>query len=205
MSATQKVVAALHLTQELSPDYLRQTLLTRTDTTGVGSVYPGYTPEELFQALLEKTWEPYANELIQKPAEGFLTTLPGLVGVVRIERLEEFDPVYLIYPKECGSLSVGVYGKSGQESLETVMMLGPNSEQDSRLVMWTFHPLPVLSPSQFMLTEENLSLLSHDGEVALKAAREFLDASEPERVGKMIPITHDTAKRLGFDWAKIIQ
>jgi hypothetical protein len=114
------------------------TLSMRLPNSGLGSIYPQFdTKEALEEALLNAKWEEYSHPAIGGGAVGFIAELPGEIGMISLDDLDNDCEVRLVDPKQTGFLSAVVDGDNYETSSFTVMIIGDN---DGDLVVYTFHP-----------------------------------------------------------------
>ena len=101
------------------------TLSMRLPNSGLGSIYPQFdTKEALEEALLNAKWEEYSHPAIGGGAVGFIAELPGEIGMISLDDLDNDCEVRLVDPKQTGFLSAVVDGDNYETSSFTVMIVG---------------------------------------------------------------------------------
>jgi len=131
------IVEVINTTENKLTAHWDGTLSMRLPNSGLGSIYPQFdTKEALKEALLNEKWVKYSHPAISG-AVGFKAELPGEVGMISLDDLDDDCEVRLVDPKQTGFLSAVVDGDNYETSSFTIMILGEN---DGDLVVFTFHP-----------------------------------------------------------------
>jgi len=131
-------------TREVIADYFASTVSQRL-AGGSGSRYPQYEDaESLVAALEDAEWVKYDHPAIGEGCDGFKSEIPGEIGMIELENLDDDDEVQLVDPKRTGSLSAVVKGDSFVQVDFSVMIVG---DHEGDLVVFTFHPGDPVRPS----------------------------------------------------------
>lgn len=118
-------------------DHWNRTVSSRLSTGSMGSRYPQHEdPESLEQTLVGAEWEEYSHPAISG-AVGWKANIPGEIGMVSLDDLDDDCEVQLVDPKKTGFLSAVVEGDNYVPTAFTVMIIGDNNGD---LVVYTFHP-----------------------------------------------------------------
>ncbi len=121
-----------HLTE-----HWNRTVSSRLSAGGMGSRYPQHdNAESLEQTLVSAAWEEYSHPAISG-AVGYIANIPGEVGMISLDNLNDDCEVQLVDPKETGFLSAVVEGDNYEPTAFTVMIVG---DSDGQSVVYTFHP-----------------------------------------------------------------
>jgi hypothetical protein len=130
-------------------DSLAMSLNQRTQghPSSVGSVFqPPVTIEQLRNA----EWQTHEHESIRPPAQGFITNIPGIVGVAPIQ--DPTVPEEVIFQPGHGGQAMSEDGTEvlaevvanlaggGIQAQYTTLLIGPSREDENVLVVWTFFP-----------------------------------------------------------------
>lgn len=131
------IVKIMNTTKNKLADHWERTVSSRLANGGMGSRYPQFdTTESLEEALSDAKWEEYSHPAISG-AVGFIAELPGEIGMISLDDLDNDCEVRLVDPKQTGFLSAVVDGDNYETSNFTVMIVGDN---DGDSVVYTFHP-----------------------------------------------------------------
>jgi len=132
------IVEIINTTENKLTAHWDGTLSMRLPNSGLGSIYPQFdTKEALKEALLNAKWVKYSHPAMPGGAVGFKAELPGEIGMISLDDLDDDCEVRLVDPKQTGFLSAVVDGNNYETSSFTVMIVGDN---DGDLVVYTFHP-----------------------------------------------------------------
>lgn len=144
---TERVRKAIASTKRCLPDYWEATLAQRSLLSGraVGSVYQGMTPDQIESMVLAAEWEPYGNPAVMTGCTAAIASLPGRLGLTRLDELPNDKPVYLLDPKKTGKCSAVIAGILGPWVPFSVLILGmekleDGSEEQEEEIVFTFHP-----------------------------------------------------------------
>jgi len=143
------VAAAIAAMKENDRSYWDLTLAQRAGLSGQaqGSIYPGLTPEELEERLLQANWEGYSHPAIMEGCKAFRAEIPGALGIVSLAGLPSDTKVVLDDFKATKKVSAVVQGVARPAVDFTVLIVGRDAE-DAPWMVWTFHPGDPIRPSQ---------------------------------------------------------
>jgi hypothetical protein len=130
------------------------------------------TPQTI-ESLISADWVSYNHPAVMKGVDAFKASIPGYVGLIKLDELPDNQVVELIDGHKTGFLSVVINGKRAEHVDFTVLMLGQDSGKE---VVFTFHPGDPIRPS------------------SLPDGGEFSKGDK---------ITVQQAKNLGFEYAKV--
>lgn len=136
------------------PSYMESSLLQRNPgPKSAGSTF--LTPITI-EDLSTADWKPAEDEAIRPPAQGFVTNIPGLLGIAELDKLNQNKKV-VIQPAHKGKAIIkgGVFDgqvaaecatnlKDSEKSSQdfTTLIVGPDRNDPNKLVVWTFFPGP---------------------------------------------------------------
>lgn len=151
MNISHKIASAVERTRRLIPGYFEKTLSQRAELSGcaAGSIYEGIDEKQLEQMLLNAKWEEYSHEAVMSGCQAFKALMPGRLGIVDLRSLPVGTVVSLDDRKNTGKVSAIVQGVRGPEVDFTVIILGPEQDEE---VVYTFHPGDPVRPSQVQAT-----------------------------------------------------
>ena len=134
----------LNKTKEVLADYFANTVSQRL-CGGSGSRYPQFDDSVALEVALENAnWEAYDHPAIGEGCKGYKSELPGEVGLIELDNLNDDDEVELVDPKGTGSLSAVVKRDDYVPVGFSVMIVG---EHEGNSVVFTFHPGDPVRPS----------------------------------------------------------
>jgi hypothetical protein len=136
-------------TRSAIPDYWESTLAQRAELSGkaAGSVYEGVDTTQLEQMLLAADWEPYSHPAVMQGCEAFRASIPGKLGLVKLQSLAPDTRVVFRDPKKTGQVSAVVEGVRSESADFTVIIIG---DDEGKKVVYTFHPGDPVAPSEVM-------------------------------------------------------
>lgn len=166
-------------TKEVIADYFTNTLKSRL-AGGSGSRYPQFADADALEAaLLNAKWTPFTHPAIESGCTGVMSDIPGEMGMIELDKLNDEDEVKLVDHKNTGMVSAEVSADEYVPVDFTVMITG---EHEGETVVFTFHPGNPVQPST--VTSEHFMF-----------SKNILD--------RRTRITVREAREMGFDYAKI--
>lgn len=141
--------------KKADPVYWTATLLQRCDG-GSGSYYPGIVGSRVLEDMLRRAnWAHYEHPFIANGCMGFKAPIPGVLGVVDLEGLDENLQVTLADMKNTRMLTAEIPRASIDTTVTnvdfTVLIVGV---ENTELVVRTFHPGDPVVPSALGRTPE---------------------------------------------------
>ena len=157
-TTTTIVRDAINTAKVVDEKYHIATLSQRCDSeSAAGSVIDGICSIEEMEALLNNAeWEEYSHPSIMEGCKGFVTPIPGKMGVVELETLPDDMEVVLDDRKGTGKVTPTVNGIDRVRVGFTVLIIGPEKvgEEETVQMMYTFHPGDPISPSRVAVSEK---------------------------------------------------
>ncbi len=161
---------AINNTKMLLKEYYVATLEQRCDVKGAaGSTIDGVVNVEEMENLLNTVeWKEYSHSAIADGCEGFVTPIPGKMGVVELSSLADDTEVVLDDRKGTGKVTPTVCGIDRVPVDFTVLIVGPEKiEEETVQVMYTFHPGEPITPSRVSASEK----YKHGTKITVKEAK----------------------------------
>ena len=140
-------------TADLLPDHIAGLLATRNP--GPDSSGSVFNVPQTVESLDSADWQTFDHPAVQAPATAFRASIPGKVGIVRLDTLSADTAVKLTDGHETGFVSATVLGEAATPVDFSVMLVGP--ADDGSDIVWTVHPGEPVRPS-------SIPAAGHEGE-----------------------------------------
>ena len=159
--------------------------------TNAGSSYKVESKEELYEKLINQTWEETEHPDVMPGCRVFKSNLAGLEGILNLDELPDDVELYAIDPKGTGKIEMGAGKVEKKPAQETYLIIGKeNIDGKEEDVVFTFHPGEPVRPSMVeskdipdgtRLTKEQAHTLGFD--MAKYMSEEMLEQYRNKYIG----------------------
>jgi hypothetical protein len=158
----------------------------------VGSYFQSFRAELVDRLVRGLEWEVYNHSAVKGNAQAFIATcVPGWMNVVHISSVPPDATLVLEDPKNTGTVEVTwEQDKRGVPVDFVVLLAGPDRQNPSKTIVWTFFPGDPVTPSTIKRVIEVYS-----GDLGDDRAHTL------DRHGTKILAHH--AREVGVEWVKL--
>jgi hypothetical protein len=148
MSSNNATATVRNAIANTSAEYLAKTLLTRNP--GPESEGSTFLDPQSVESLATAEWSDANDSAISAPAVGYVSNIPGLLGIVELSKLNPQAPCEMVqgHKKGIPFVSPVVSPASLPQEMKvvnfTTLLCGPG---DNGLIVWTFFPGGAIPPS----------------------------------------------------------
>ena len=203
MERTNNVPQILADSMCYNQEYSEKTLKSRLKNSSIGSFFDCNSLVEVYGLLLNGDWEFYEHPaVVGEDVFALRANIPGTMGIVSLDQIDDHVWLCLDDPKETGDLSCHLYSSGECPNLGrvdfTVMIVGPIGPRktDSGII-----PIKLVD-DEWTIDEERYDLVMytvHPGDPIRPGSFKASDIGKD--AGDLVTVKE--AKDLGFQFAKI--